>query len=113
MGPDLQEVCKLLSIICTRKNKIQSESYENPKMAGFQMNSLEKFLEILTNNNYTVVVYDQKVKIQQLASSKKEKKIITREIAGVYTKSININNLQQKNNNYLVCIYIVNDVQKS
>lgn len=111
-GPDLLEISKLLNIICTRKNKVLPESWENPKMMGFQMNSLEKFLEILTNNNYTVIVYDQKVTIKKLASELKEKKTITREISGIYTKGININNLQQYNNNYLACIYIVEEEQK-
>jgi DNA mismatch repair protein MutS len=112
-GPDLPEISKLLNIICTRKCKSQKESWDNPKMMGFQMNSLEKFLEILTNNNYTVIVYDQKVKIDMNAEKKKDKKKITREISGIYTKSININNLQQHNNNYLMCVYITNDSQKN
>jgi DNA mismatch repair ATPase MutS len=112
-GPDLPEISKLLNIICTRKCKCQKESWENPKMMGFQMNSLEKFLEILTNNNFTVIVYDQKVKIDMNAEKKKDKKKITREISGIYTKSININNLQQHNNNYLMCVYITNDEQKN
>jgi DNA mismatch repair protein MutS len=111
-GPDLPEISKLLNIVCTRKCKSQQESWENPKMMGFQMNSLEKFLEILTNNNYTVIVFDQKVKIDIDADKKKEKKKIIREISGIYTKSININNLQQNNNNYLMCIYIVDEEQK-
>jgi DNA mismatch repair ATPase MutS len=111
-GPNLLEISKLLNIICTRKNKTLPESWENPKMMGFQMNSLEKFLEILTNNNYTVIVYDQKTKIQKLASDQKEKKVITREVTGTYTKGININNLQQYNNNYLACIYIIEEDQK-
>lgn len=111
-GPNLVEISKLLNIICTRKNKVLPESWENPKMMGFQMNSLEKFLEILTNNNYTVIVFDQKTRIQKLASNQKEKKVITRELAGTYTKGININNLQQYNNNYLACIYVVEEDQK-
>lgn len=112
-GPNLHEISKLLNIICTRKNKSQPESWANPKMMGFQMNSLEKFLEILTNNNYTVIVFDQKVKIDVSADKKKDKKKITREISGIYTKSTNINNLQQYNNNYLLCMYITNEEQKN
>jgi DNA mismatch repair protein MutS len=112
-GPNLHEISKLLNIICTRKNKSQPESWANPKMMGFQMNSLEKFLEMLTNNNYTVIVFDQKVKIDINADKKKDKKKITREISGIYTKSTNINNLQQYNNNYLLCMYITNEEQKN
>lgn len=112
-GPDLHEISKLLNIVCSRKNKALPESWANPKMMGFQMNSLEKFMEILTNNNYTVIVFDQKTVIDVNADKKKDKKKITREISGIYTKSTNINNLQQYNNNYLLCMYIVNEEQKN
>jgi len=105
-GPNMHEISKLLNIVCTRKNKALKESHANPKMMGFQMNSLEKFLEILTNNNYTVIVYDQKV------NNINNKKVITREISGIYTKSINIGNITTSNNNYLMCLYIINEEQK-
>ena len=103
-GPDLIAISQLLNIVCTRKSKNLPESIKNPKMMGFQMNSLEKFLEILTNNNYTVVVYDQ---FDSTVITEKKK---IRKIVGIYTKSININNIQKNNNNYLLCIYINNNV---
>lgn len=107
-GPNLMNISKLLNIVCTRKNKSEPESENNPKMMGFQMNSLEKFLEILTNNNYTVIVYNQKV-----ALGKNFKTKMTREVDGIYTSSININNIQKFNNNFLMCIYLTNDEQKN
>ena len=44
----------------TRKNKtIQKISKSNPHMAGIPCCSLQKYLDILIENNYTVIVYDQ------------------------------------------------------
>ena len=58
--PKLKEVCELLNLLLTRKNKtIQSISKSNPHMAGIPCCSLQKYLDILIENNYTVIVYDQ------------------------------------------------------
>lgn len=112
-GPNLYEISQLLDIACTRKCKAKPESFDNPKLVGFQMNSLEKFLGILTNNNYTVIVYDQKMEINLDAKKKKDKKKVHRFVSGIYTNSININNIQKHNNNYLMCVYIINEEQKN
>lgn len=106
-GPNLLELSKLLNIVCTRKQKSMEESENNPKMMGFQMNSLDKFLEILTNNNYTVIVYDQ---YEQIEGNKKK---IIRKKSAIYTKSNNIKNIQQNNNNYLISIYIKSNLSKN
>ena len=58
--PKLKEVCELLNLLMTRKNKtIQKISKSNPHMAGIPCCSLQKYLDILIENNYTVIVYDQ------------------------------------------------------
>ena len=58
--PKLKEVCELLNLLLTRKNKtIQNISKNNPHMAGIPCCSLQKYLDILIENNYTVIVYDQ------------------------------------------------------
>jgi DNA mismatch repair protein MutS len=112
-GPNIDEISKLLNIQHTKKDKGIPESKKNPRLCGFQMNSLDKFMEILTDNNYTVVIYDQKKDINIHAAKKSDRKKISRELYGVFTKSININCNQQSNNNYLLCIYISNDEQKN
>ena len=111
-GPNLDEISKLLNITVTRKDKSIPESEKNPRMCGFQMNSLDKFMEILTDNNYTVLVYNQKKKLNLQATSKKDKKTVTRELSGIYTKSINISSVNKNNSNYLLALYISNDEQK-
>lgn len=58
--PRLKNICELLNLLMTRKNKsIQEISKNNPHMAGIPCCSLQKYLDILIHNNYTVIVYDQ------------------------------------------------------
>ena len=58
--PKLKEACELLNLLMTRKNKtIQTISKSNPHMAGIPCCSLQKYLDILIENNYTVIVYNQ------------------------------------------------------
>jgi DNA mismatch repair protein MutS len=72
----LKEICELLNIILTKKNKnIEKISKSNPWMAGFPCNSLEKYLEILINNNYTIIVYNQYI----------DKKTIKRKLDKIYS----------------------------
>lgn len=103
-GPDLFEISKLLNIAHTYRDKSKPESMTNGRMCGFQQNSLEKFLEILIKNDFIVIVYSQKISDQ---------KVVTRYVSGMYTKSTYINNLSQSNNNYLLCLYLVNEDQKN
>ena len=50
--PKLKEVCELLNLLLTRKNKtIQNISKNNPHMAGIPCCSLQKYLDILIENN--------------------------------------------------------------
>jgi DNA mismatch repair protein MutS len=107
-GPNLFELSRLLNIQHTRRDKGKAESDTNPQIVGFNENSLEKFLEILVNNDYTVIVYDQE------KSAKVPGQKVPRFENGTYTKSTFISNTSQNSsNNYLVCIYIVNEPQKN
>ena len=59
-GINLKEITELLNIQMTRKNKSLIEVSEtNYNMAGIPLYSLNKYLKILTNANYTAVVVDQ------------------------------------------------------
>ena len=72
----LKIVCELLNIILTKKNKsIDKISKSNPYMAGFPCVSLEKYLDSLINNNYTVIVYNQYI----------DKKTIKRKLDKIYS----------------------------
>lgn len=59
-GAPMSEVCSLLNIQSTRKNKSIPEcSRNNPMMAGFPSATLKKFTDILIQDQYTVVLVEQ------------------------------------------------------
>ena len=53
------EVCEILNIILTRKDKSLDVSMKNPQMAGFPSLAKERHLPVLLQNNYTVVFVEQ------------------------------------------------------
>jgi DNA mismatch repair protein MutS len=112
-GPDLYQISKMLNIQNTHKDKSKPESMSNPHTVGFQMNSFDKFLEMLTNNDYTVIVYDQKITLNPDAKKVSDQRVVSRYVSGIYTKGTYINNLKYNENNYLMCVYIVNEDQKN
>lgn len=57
---DIKRLCELLNIQMSKRNKSIAEiSRQNCLMAGFPAYTLQKFVNILVNENYTVVVVDQ------------------------------------------------------
>lgn len=101
--PDLTKVCELLNIILSKKNKsINKISLSNPHMAGIPCCALEKYLDILINNYYTVIVYNQY----------EDKKKIKRKLDKIYSISTYIDSdktLQDENLIMSICIdYFVN-----
>lgn len=80
----LKSVCELLNIILTRKNKTISKiSKANPWMAGVPCCSLDKYLNILIENQYTVIVYNQ----EDIENSKKK----VRKLDKIYSIGTNVN----------------------
>lgn len=96
----LKKICEELNIVLTKKNKtIKNISKSNPLMAGFPCHSLEKFLDILINNNYTVIVYDQY--IEKNKTKRKLNKIYS---IGTYIDS----DKNLLNDNLILSLYIEN-----
>lgn len=59
-GADIYTICDILNIQVSRKNKsIIENSRSNPLMAGFPSHSLQKHLQALLNNQYTIVLVRQ------------------------------------------------------
>ena len=57
---DMKVICDLLNIQMSRRNKsILQVDRVNTLMAGFPAHALQKFVNILVSENYTVVVVDQ------------------------------------------------------
>lgn len=59
-GASMQRICDLCNFQMSRKNKsILENSRSNPMMAGFPLVALQKNIQILVQNNYTIVVIRQ------------------------------------------------------
>ena len=93
---DLKKITELLNIQLTRRNKnILENNRENCLMAGFPNISLNRYLKILVNNNYTVIL------IEQTSDPPNPKREITRIISpGTDIEHIN------SDSNCILSIYI-------
>ena len=57
---NLQEICEILNIQLTRKNKDDLKTNEaNPLMAGFPIYLIDECVKKLNEENYCVIVYNQ------------------------------------------------------
>ena len=54
------ETARLCNMVLTLKNKNEPMSMKNPNMCGMPISSRERYVEILTNNGYTVAIYSQR-----------------------------------------------------
>ena len=96
VGADTNTVCGLLHIQSTRKSKSVPESRTNPVMFGFPTPALHKFLAILMQQNYTVVL------VEQVTPPPNPHRAVTQVISpSTYTSS----NESTSDNRYLMCIY--------
>ena len=94
---ELSKICELLNIQHTRKNKsILQISKSNPALAGVPLASLKKYLNILLNNNYTVVLVEQT----------SEPPNPTRGVTNIYSPSTYIENINEPYSNIIVSLYI-------
>ena len=82
-GPDLYAVSNITNLSVTRKDKSIPLSDVNVLMAGMPNHAISKFLKILIDNNYTIVVFNQ---------YKKSDKEIIRTFEGVYSPATFIDN---------------------
>jgi DNA mismatch repair protein MutS len=103
IGPDLRYISNMLNIVVTRKNKsIKEVSMKNPLMLGFPSLALQKFLNILIENQFTVIIIDQ------VTPPPKPK----REITGIYSPGTHIDRTFNNNeSNYIVSICIQEEKQ--
>ena len=94
---ELQKICELLNIQFTRKNKsILQINKSNPSLAGFPLASIKKYLNILLNNNYTVILVEQT----------SEPPNPTRGVTNIYSPSTYIENINEPYSNIIVSLYI-------
>ena len=59
-GVNVDEICNILEIQSTRKNKSNTIiDKNNPKMAGIPLYVVNKYINILTEHNYTIILIEQ------------------------------------------------------
>lgn len=103
-GPNLQHISELLNIIHTRKDKsIEEISMKNPFMLGFPIIAFGKFINILMEAGYTVVVIDQ---VTPPPNPK-------REVTNIYSPGTYIEGPIKIDNNYVVAVFLEDVVQKT
>ncbi len=93
---NMKYICDLLNIQMSRRNKsILEVNRSNTLMAGFPAHALQKFIGILVNDNFTVVIVDQ------VTEPPKPKRAVT----SIISPGTDLNITSQDTNN-LMCINI-------
>ena len=94
---NLYRLSDILDIQLTRKNKnIKENSRKNPLMIGVNIYSIDKYIQILLNNNYTSILIEQT----------SEAPFVERKVTNIYSPGTNVQyNLRGQTNN-LMCVYI-------
>lgn len=97
-GPDLQKLSDILNMVVSKKDKsISTVDRNNPYMMGYPVISHSKFLKIMLDNGYIVVVTEQVT----------PPPFPKRKVTGVYTSSNCIDD-NNHDNNFLMAMYIEN-----
>lgn len=90
-------ICDLMNIQISRKNKnILKSSRSNPLMAGFPLPAIDKFIQILMNNHFTVIL------IEQVTEPPEPE----RKITNIFSPGTQINYCPSEETSNLISIYI-------
>ena len=94
---NLYYICDFLNIQISRKNKnVQKITRSNPLMAGFPLLAIDKFIQLLLNQKFTVVL------IEQVTLPPEPE----RKVTNIYSPGTNINYSLGDDSSNLVSIYI-------
>jgi DNA mismatch repair protein MutS len=95
-GPNLSEICSILNIQMTRKNKSIPEcSRSNPYLAGIPCVSLKKYTDILLKENYTIVL------VEQVTAPPNPERKVTQ----ILSPGTSLDYNQSFDSNFLMCFY--------
>lgn len=95
-------IADILHIICSKKNKsVEGNSRFNAKFCGFTTSYLPKYLPMLLENGYTVVIVDQ---LEE--SSTKKGKLVKRGITAIHSPCLQPPDLEISDTNNLMNILI-------
>jgi DNA mismatch repair protein MutS len=96
-GPNLSEICSILNIQMTRKNKSIPEcSRSNPYLAGIPCVSLKKYTDILLKENYTIVL------VEQVTAPPNPERKVTQ----ILSPGTALDHNQSFDSNFLMCFYV-------
>lgn len=95
---NIHNIASMLNVTLTKKNKNIAEISEgNCHMLGFPQHSLPKYVQMLLQNNYTVVIVNQKAD---------EKGGIVRYVDEIVSPGTLVENISSHDNNFLFCIHL-------
>ena len=95
-GYDLSIISNLLNILVSKKNKsIVTVDKKNPYMMGFPCPAISKFLKVLIDNGYTIILCEQ---VTPPPNPR-------REVTEIYSPGTYLENTSQ-DNNYILSIFI-------
>jgi len=100
-GYNLDILSDLMNCMTSKRDKNLPISKDNVRMLGFPLQSLNKYLSILTDYGYQVKVIDQN-------GTSKTTKDITRQVKAIYSRGTMID-LDNKDNNYILSLYLDKD----
>ena len=100
LGPKTTEIINILNIIFSKRNKnIEEINENNYQMAGWPLNSLDKYVDILLNNKYTVIIVEQ-FDNEMGSQAKKD-----RRVTDILSPTTSISNVADYKSKYLMSIY--------
>ena len=103
-GYNLFKLAGILNMVCSKKNKdVEKVDEDYPYMLGFPSVAKNKYIKILVDNGYTVVIIDQ------VTPPPKPK----REVTGIYSPGTYIENNNNPDNNNIVSFYIEEESQNN
>jgi DNA mismatch repair protein MutS len=103
-GPNLATLSELTNITRTRANKsINKIDISNPYLLGFNIVYANKYIKMLVDSEYTVIIVDQ-VTLPPNAK---------REVTHIYSSGTYIDGHQKPDNNYMICLYIEEEIQNN
>jgi DNA mismatch repair protein MutS len=109
LGHDIESLAPLLDLTCTWRNKkIKETNLSNPRLLGFPTVSTDKYIKMLMDIGYTVILMDQ-----HNISEKSDKKELIRKVSGVYSPATYFGGSENINsdNQYMLCIYLEEEQQ--
>ena len=94
-GANIQQICEILDIQMTKRNKSNPiVSSSNPYMCGLPLHVVNKYIDILVENQFTVVL------VEQICGPPNVKRDVTR----IISPSTNVETSNSQNN-FLMSIY--------